>query len=95
MLTLESLGEVVDGEGHAHLRVAASVDDFVILDGGDQHADGVVERTLSFVENVRARASKHDGASLVPLAAIELDHFVFSNHDFLDGIAGAERGSIG
>ena len=84
MLALESSGEVVDGKGHAHLRVSTSIDDFVVLHCSDQHADGVMQGAFSLVKDVTAGASKHDCAGLIPGAAIELDHFVFSDHDFLD-----------
>ena len=95
MLALEGLGEVVDGEGHAHLRVATSINDPMILDCRDKHTDGVMERSLGFVEDVRARASQNDRACLISLTSAELNDLVLTNHDFLDGGASAEGGRLG
>lgn len=56
----------------------------MVLAGGNEDTDGVVEGSLGFVEDVLAGAAEDDGAGLVLLAARELDDLVFTDNDLLD-----------
>lgn len=38
--------------------------------------------TLSFIQNVVVGSSEDNGTGPFPFTPLELDHFVFSNHDF-------------
>lgn len=77
------LGEFVDGESHSDFGVSTSVDDSLVLDGLLEDAEDVMERSFSFVDDVLTGSSDHDSAGFTLLAAGELDHFVFSDDDFL------------
>lgn len=89
-LTGHRLGELVNSEGHTHLSVTATVDGLVVLAGSNQNADSVVEGTLSFIQNVLARAAKHNSASSVLGATREFDDLVFTDHNFFDRFASTE-----
>lgn len=42
LFALEGSGKFIDGEGHAHLSVSATIDNPVILDGCDKDTDGIM-----------------------------------------------------
>mmetsp|Transcript_82699 Transcript_82699/g.230620 ORF Transcript_82699/g.230620 Transcript_82699/m.230620 type:complete len:336 (+) Transcript_82699:443-1450(+) len=55
-----------------------------------KHSEGVVQRSLGLVQDVRGSAAEHDGARLALGAARELDHLVLADHDLFDPLARAE-----
>lgn len=95
LLSLDGLGELVNGQRHSDLRVAASVEDSGLLDGGNEHADSVVHTPLSFVEDVGSRSPQDNAAGFSSLAARELDDLVLSDHDLFDERAASEEGGVG
>ena len=66
----------------------------MVLAGGNEHANGVVEGALSLIKNVLAGATEHNRASLVLVAASELNHLVFTDKHLLNLVAGAKNLSL-
>jgi hypothetical protein len=89
-----ALGEIVNGEGHTNLSIATTVDGLMVFAGGDEDTDGVVEGTLSFIEDVLSGTAEHDGASLIAGATRELDNLVLANHDLFNRAAGTEGSCV-
>jgi len=50
-----------------------------------------VQGSFSFVEDVVVCSSQHDGACAFGLAALEMDEFVFTDHDFLNQVTVAQQ----
>ena len=91
LFAFDSVGQILDGQGHSHLSIATTIDGSVIFDSRDQDAYSIMERSLGLIKDVVSRSSKDDTASFVSLAPGELDDFVFTNHDLLDGSARSEN----
>lgn len=71
-------------------RISSSVDDLLVFDSLNQNAQGVMKRTVGFIQNVLTRPSQDNGAGLISFASGKLDNFVFSNQDLLDAFASSQ-----
>ena len=59
------VGEVVAGFGHDHLGVSTTVGGLVVLDGGNQDTESVVDGSLGFLEDVLGGTTEHQCARLI------------------------------
>mmetsp|Transcript_160935 Transcript_160935/g.516535 ORF Transcript_160935/g.516535 Transcript_160935/m.516535 type:complete len:405 (-) Transcript_160935:533-1747(-) len=65
---------------HSHLRGAAAVAYARVGHGLVEHRQGIMERALGLIQDVRRGTPEHDGASLVLVAPRELDDLVLADH---------------
>ena len=95
LLALHSLRQSLDRVGHSNFSVAAAEDNLGVFERLHEHAECVMERPLSLVENMSAGATEDDGAGLVGLAAREFNDLVLTQHLLLDELALSEHMQIG
>jgi len=77
-------GHLGDDVGHQHLGAAAAIHGPRLLDRLRQHAQSVVQRAVSLVQDLLGGAAKHNCARLAQLDAGELEQLLLTNHDLLD-----------
>mmetsp|Transcript_13106 Transcript_13106/g.24003 ORF Transcript_13106/g.24003 Transcript_13106/m.24003 type:complete len:357 (+) Transcript_13106:720-1790(+) len=84
LLARRALGLLLHGLGHHHLTAPRSQHRAGFLDGLGNHAEGIVEGALSFIQHVLRGPSQHHRAGLSPLAAREPNDRVLSDHNLVD-----------
>mmetsp|Transcript_82904 Transcript_82904/g.234891 ORF Transcript_82904/g.234891 Transcript_82904/m.234891 type:complete len:217 (-) Transcript_82904:1068-1718(-) len=90
LLALDGGHALQHGVGHGHLRGASTGHDAGLRHGLVQHREGVVQRPLRLVQDVRRGTAQDDGAGFALRAARKLDDLVFPDHDLLDLLAEAK-----
>ncbi|KAI3491659.1 hypothetical protein L1887_43971 [Cichorium endivia] len=85
---------VIHHLGHAHLGTSATEQHPRLAHRLREDGEGVVQRSLCFVEHLRRGTAQHHRARFAGGNARELDQLVLANHDLLDASALADLDQI-